>query len=601
MISGPKLVLQNLLFNQEYTARVLPFLQEDYFETQEEKVLFKNIRTYVEKFQSLPTYETIQITIESDTKVNETVEKNISKLLSDIKVYNEQSLDWLIEYTEKFCQDRALYNAITKSVEIYSGDEKTLDRGIIPDLMKDALSITFQSTLGHDYINDSEHRFDYYHRVEEKVPFDLDYMNKITKGGFSKKTLNVFLAGCVDEDTEINIKTDINQLGFNIKIKDLPFYLENKKDVKINTPDGYQPVLGFVDKGIYQGFSCVSEETGKEVIVNRNHLFETENGWELTKDITDREVKILTENGIFESCKVTKLDTLHRIVDLEVGHPNHRYYANGFSSHNTHAGKSALMCHMAAANIRMGKNALYITLEMAEEEISKRIDANIFDISLNDLMSLSKDIFLNKINIIKGKTKGKLIVKEYPMASAHVGHFRTLLNDLRLKQNFVPDIIYIDYINICQSIRVKPGANANSYTIIKSISEELRALSFEFNVPVVSATQFNRQGADNSDPGMGDVSESFALNFGIDFGAALIASDDLKAQGMICIKQLKNRYNGPEEWSKFFLGFRRDRMKFFDVDGPTNGITHNQQSNNDIQSKFNKPDTSSKSVSGFKF
>lgn len=434
-LMASEVILKNLIKNSEFTARVLPFLKDEYFERREEKILFSQISKHVEKFQSNPTIESLYISLIDEKTINEREAEGVDDIIKTIRDNNEESkMDWLIETTERFCQERALHNAITSSIQIMGGEKKGVTTGAIPDLLKEALAISFDSSLGHDFIADAEKRYEYYHRPEIKIPFDLEFLNKITKGGFTKKTLSVFMAG-------------------------------------------------------------------------------------------------------------------------------------------THVGKSAFMCHQAGFNMKDGKNVLYFTMEMAEEEISKRIDANLLDLTIDDVMVMPKDLYMKKINKLKAKTLGKLIVKEYPMGGANVGHFRMFINELRLKQNFIPDIIYIDYLNICSSLRMAGNKQASSYSLVKSISEEVRGLATETNTAIVSATQTNRSGFDNSDPDMTDISESFALNFGVDFMAAMIATDDLKSRNQILIKQLKNRFSDMNKYPKFLIGFDREKMKYFDVDDPTGGLS----------------------------
>jgi replicative DNA helicase len=337
------------------------------------------------------------------------------------------TMDWLLESTESFCQERAVYNAVMDSISILDGKDKNRTKNSIPEILSEALGVSFDSHIGHDFIDDFADRYDYYHRVEEKLPFDLELMNKITRGGLSRKSLNIILAG-------------------------------------------------------------------------------------------------------------------------------------------TGVGKTLAMCHFAAANLAMGKNVLYITMEMAEEKIAERIDANLLNIASEDLQKLPRDLYENKIARLKAKTTGKLIIKEYPTASAHAGHFRHVLNELNLKRNFVPDIIYIDYLNICCSSRVKAGSNVNSYTYIKSIAEELRGLAVERNLPIVSATQTTRSGYSNSDPGLEDTSESFGLPATADFMIALIRSEDMDDRGQLMVKQLKNRYSDPADLRKFVVGIDRVKMRLFDVE-----------------------------------
>lgn len=437
-LSTPEIILKSLIKNSEYSARVLPFIKADYFERREEKVLFEHIAGHVTMYKALPSIEAIYISLSDDKSLNEKEIQSLDEVIGNIKASDEESgIDWLIDTTEKFCQERAVHNALTTAIQIVEGDKKGQGTGAIIDIMKQAVSVTFDASLGHDFIEDAEKRYEYYHKVENKVPFNLDYLNKTTKGGFSKKTLNLFMAG-------------------------------------------------------------------------------------------------------------------------------------------PHVGKTALMCHQASWNLRDGRNVVYFTMEMAEEEISKRIDANILDLSIDEVLEIPKDVYLSKINRLRTKNLGKLIVKEYPMGSAHAGHFRSFLNELRLKQNFVPDIIYVDYLNICASERMAGNKTVNSYGLMKSISEEIRGLASETNTVIVSATQFNRSGFDNSDPDMGDIAESFAVNFGVDYLAALVVNEDLIARNQVLVKQIKNRFDDKNKIPRFMIGLDRSKMKFFDVDDAVGGLQKEQ-------------------------
>ena len=416
-------ILKNLLQNEEYTRKVLPFLKTDYFTEHSDKTLYEKINNFVTKYNSLPSHEALQIEL-SETKMNEEEFKDSSQLLQDIDSHAEDYTDinWLLDTTEKFCQDKAIYNAVVDSISILDNPKSTADKGAIPDILSDALSVSFDPHVGHDYIDDSDDRYDYYHRVEERIPFDLDYFNRITKGGLPQKTLNICLAG-------------------------------------------------------------------------------------------------------------------------------------------TGVGKSLFMCHVAASCLSENKNVLYITLEMAEEKIAERIDANLLNIAVDDLHSLPKDLYDSKIANLEKTTKGKLIIKEYPTASAGVNHFRALLNELNLKRSFVPDIIFVDYLNICTSSRIKSGANVNSYTLIKSIAEELRSLAVENKIPIVSATQTTRSGYSNTDVGLEDTSESFGLPATADLMFAIISTEQMEEVGQIMVKQLKNRYNDPTINRKFVVGIDRSKMR----------------------------------------
>ena len=430
-------ILKNLIKNEAYTRKVLPFLKEEYFSNTEDRLLYKEVAGFVLKYNTQPTFDALYIEVDNIRGTTDDTVKNIKETLKELDADTiSTNADWLLESTEKFCQEKAIYNAITHSLEIMNGKGK-LDKGAIPSLLSDALSISFDPNVGHDYLEQFEDRYEYYHRVQEKLSFDLEYFNKITKNGVPRKTLNVVMAG--------------------------------------------------------------------------------------------------------------------------VG-----------------VGKSLFLCHLASSYLNQGKNVLYITLELAEEEVSKRIDANLMNITFDDLMILPKDIYKSKIDKLKAKTTGKLIVKEYPTSSASATHFRSLLNELNLKKNFVPDAIMIDYLNICSSSRIKPGV-ANSYTYIKAIAEELRGLAVEFNVPVWSATQLTRSGYGSSDPDMTDTSESFGLPATADLFFALVTNEQLEQLKQVQVKQLKNRYNDPSMNKKFIIGIDKSKMKLYDVEASAQNIVDSGQ------------------------
>ena len=422
-------ILKNLVYNEDYARKILPFLKTEYFTDTTDKNLFEEINDHMDQFKHLPTYESLVINFTESRKLTEEQVQNAVQLIREIHADKDEptDTDWLIKQTEKFCQDKAIYNAIMKSVKLLDDKNNKEDKGVIPKLLSDALGVSFDRSVGHDYIDDSDNRFEFYHRHETKIPFDLDLFNKITKGGLPKKTLNIALAG-------------------------------------------------------------------------------------------------------------------------------------------TGVGKSLFMCHVAGSCLSQGMNVLYITLEMAEERIAERIDANLLNIDIADLNAISKQDYDRKFSALKVNTQGKLIIKEYPTASASALHFRALLNDLQLKKSFQPDIIFIDYLNICASARIKPGANVNSYSYIKAIAEELRGLAVEFDVPIVSATQTTRSGFTSSDPGLEDTSESFGLPATADFMFALISTEELQQLNQILIKQLKNRYNDPSYFKRFVVGIDRAKMKLYDVE-----------------------------------
>ena len=423
------LILKNLIHNDEYARKVLPFLNKDYFEEHTDKLLYEHVDTFITKYNNLPTKEALVIELENSS-LNDTEFDNVTELLTHVDGQNtdeKPDIQWLLETTERFCQDKAIYNAVVKSIKILDEPDKTNDdKGVIPELLTDALSVSFDPHIGHDYFLDSDDRYLFYHRVEKKIPFDLEFFNKITQGGLSTKTLNVALAG-------------------------------------------------------------------------------------------------------------------------------------------TGVGKSLFMCHQASSCLSQGHDVLYITLEMSEERIAERIDANLLNIGLNDLVSLPKTMYEKKIDELKKTIKGRLIIKEYPTAAAGSNHFRTLLNELNLKRNFTPDIIFIDYLNICSSSRIRTGQYVNSYSYIKAIAEELRGLAVEYDVPIMSATQTNRQGFQNTDVGLEDTSESFGLPATADFMFAIISNENLDEAGQILIKQLKNRYSDLTTNKKFLVGIDRAKMKLIDL------------------------------------
>jgi len=418
-------ILEGLINSDDYVRTAKPYLKDEYFKEHSEKIIFEVINNYIDKYNKCPNVESIKVDLDNRTDLNEDQHSTISKYVQGM-VPGNTDIEWLVDETEKFCQHQAIYNAIMESIQILDGKTKT-QKGDIPTLLTDALSVTFDPHIGHDFIGDADERFEFYHRKEHKLPFNLDWFNKITKGGLSKKTLNICLAG-------------------------------------------------------------------------------------------------------------------------------------------TGVGKSLFMCHCAAANMLDGKNVLYITMEMAEEKIAERIDANLMGVTMDELSVLPKEAYDKKLNRIKDKTTGKIIIKEYPTAGAGSNHFRHLLNELKMKRNIVPDIIYIDYLNICMSSRIKYGASVNSYTYVKAIAEELRGLAVEFNVPVVSATQTTRSGFSSSDIGLEDTSESFGLPATADFMFAIIATEELDQLGQFQVKQLKNRYSDPGLYRRFILGVDKAKMLLYDVE-----------------------------------
>ena len=429
-------ILNNLFYEEDYTRKVIPFLKEEYFPLRTEKILFSEINKFVQKYNNLPTKEAIIIELSQRKDVNEDEHNTLKEIINSISKLNSDP-QWLLDTTEKFCKDRAVHNAILSGIKILDKKDSKRTPESIPGILADALAVSFDQHIGHDYIGDHEERFKWYHTKETKYQFDLDYMNRITKGGVPSKTLNIALAG-------------------------------------------------------------------------------------------------------------------------------------------TGVGKSLFMCHCASAYLVQGLNVLYITLEMAEERIAERIDANLLDVTIDDLHTMPKDLYENKMEKLRKKTGGTLIIKEYPTASAHSGHFRALFNELALKKSFKADVVFIDYLNICASSRFK-GGNIGSYFYIKAIAEELRGLAVEFNVPLFSATQTTRTGFVSTDIGLEDTAESFGLPATADFMFAIISNDDLEALGQMKIKQLKNRYNDLAVNRSFIIGVDRSKMRLYDVGQQAQNIVDSNQ------------------------
>ena len=451
-------ILSNLVTNEEYVRKVIPFLKSDYFTESDDRIVFEKISDYVGKYNNPPTKSALLIALQDDRKISEDLYVQCETLINGLNAV-EADGQWLLDETEKFCKDKAVYNAIMDSIQIIDGSDKERSKDALPSLLSDALAVGFDNNVGHDYIENSLDRYEFYNRVEEKIAFDLEFFNKITEGGLPNKTLNIALAG-------------------------------------------------------------------------------------------------------------------------------------------TGVGKSLFMCHMAAACISQGKNVLYITLEMAEERIAERVDANLMNVPIQDLKDLPKKMFEDRVEKIKNKIDGKLIIKEYPTASAHAGHFKALLQELKLKRSFSPDIIFIDYLNICTSSRFKAGSSANSYTIIKSIAEELRGLAVENDLPIVSATQTTRSGYANSDVDLTDTSESFGLPATADLMFALISTEELEAQQQIMVKQLKNRYSDPTSNKRFMVGVDRSKMRLFDL-APEVQQTITDSGQNDSQAIFDGGSFSTKMTGNY--
>lgn len=499
-----------------------------------------------------------------------TYEETSEFLKKEIDTVEALDQKWLIDTTEKFCKDRALFLALERSVILAEDKKSKQEPAAIIDILTKAIGVSFDSKVGHDHFDDAGERYDLYTQKVNKVPFDLDILNTITDGGAEEKTLNLVLGGCVHPDTYIerarawsyNFDPE-DGISFDTTVGWIVKNFRSFERIEVQSPDGWVPVSDVVAKGDFKEYVLTTVEN-HEVRSNADHRYETQFGWMHAKDMVGRDdLTVLTDSGDFVPCQVKTTGNIIPIVDLVIGHKNHRYYTNGVSSHNTNTGKTAVLCHLAAGYLKAGRDVLYITCEMADKKISQRIDANLFDLPLKQMKNLSKEDYLKRLDIIKKKGAGRLQVKEYPTATANANHFRTLLNELKTKKSFVPKVIIVDYLGICTSSRIKEG---NSYTIFKSVAEELRGLFVEHEVVGWSAAQTNRNGVKNNDPDLGEVSESYGLSSTADFMLVLITDEELEANGQIIGKQLKNRYNDKASNRRFLLGFDRQRMKLYDVE-----------------------------------
>ena len=594
-----KTILSNLIHNESYARQVLPFVEDLYFEDFTQKSVFQEIKKFFLKYNSSPSRKILSVEIGNEQKYKSALE-DISDLLSELD-YTTENDEWLVEETEKFCKKMALFNAILESVNIIDGKSVTHTPDSIPNLLTDALGVCFDNRVGLNYIDDVEFRFNEYTKIEKKLPFDLDSLNKITDNGMGEGTLNLVVAGCVHPDTKVKVRFRKSEwTEKEIKISKIDELLKGGNEVEVFSSDGWVGVNYFVDKGLWDEYVLITEKN-KIIRCNENHLFETTNGWVFAKDLVNEKNSVfLTEDG-FETGVVYKTGEKIPIVDINVNHENHRYYTNGVSSHNTGVGKSLMMCHIASRALLMNKNVLYISLEMSEIEIAKRIDGNILNVDSRNLKNMDKDVFINKVDRINSKIKGKLIIKQYPTKSAHCGHFNNLLRELRTKQNFIPDLVVIDYLGICASANIKNNGNVNSYSYIKEVAEEMRGFAIQNKVPVFSGAQVTRNANTDSDFDISAIAESFGIMHTADICFALIETPELKELGQIMIKQLKNRYAPKDDMEKFLLGLDKSKSKFYELEGnPTNGLAQ-KPTQVSSGSSFATSQPTAKKFSGFKF
>lgn len=583
-------ILANLMHNESYIRKVMPFLDARYFDDDGQKVCLEKIREFFLKYNERPTTQALMIEV-SNTVSSQSIRQSVQDTLNELQFVNENE-QWLMDETEKFCKQKSAYCGVLDAFDIIDGRDSTQSLDAIPSILTKALNVCFDTNIGHDYIQDAEARFDYYNLSETKVPFDLDILNKITCGGISLKTLNLIAAGCVHPSTKVKVRLRIchDWVEKVIEISEIEHLLNGGYEIEIDSPDGWVGVNMFVDKGEWDEY-ILETDNGYSVRVNENHLFETTDGWKYAKNLVGMCDTFLTDVGLYDGV-VRKTGLKIPIVDIQVEHENHRYYANGVSSHNTGVGKSLMMCHIAARAIRDGKNVLYITLELSEEKIAQRIDANLMNVSVNDIPNLDKDVYMSKIDKISSKTDGVLKIKEYPTSGAHCGHFKSLLEEYKSKQKFVPDLIIVDYLAICASSRLKNTGNVNSYTYVKAIAEELRGLAVEYNVPVLSAIQTTRSANVSTEIDIADVAESFGISHTADLIIAMIRTEELDKLNQVMIQQLKNRYNDTGYYNKFVLGLDRGKMKFYNVE---------ESAQTDVTNHKTTQAPSSNDFGGFKF
>lgn len=560
-------ILKNLVKNTEYAGKVLPFLKPEYFETQPEQRLFKVIKAYIDKYDVTPKINSIMIELEGDRSIPVGVYDKIIEIVSFIEEDEErEDLPWLMDMTEGFCKDRALYMALNKAIEISdksSQGSKDISLGEIPELLTEALSVSFDTNIGHDYIGSTLERFSVYKKGLNKIPFDITLMNELTAGGVTRKTFNMITAGCVHPDTLVRIRVKSREMI--VKISEIKHLLD-EYDVFIDSPDGFVPVVEFVDKGEWDEY-ILTDSDGNEVRVNQDHLFETPNGWLAAKNMTDDSHTVLKPDGEFHTTTVQKTGNRIPIVDLVINHPNHRYFANGFSSHNTNVGKSLILCHLATHYLQLGLNVVYFTGEMSEEKIAERVDANLLNVPINALSDMGESEYLQKTRKRFEPFTGRLIIKEYPTSTASARHIEHFLKELRLKKKFTPDVIIVDYLNIFVSSRVSlGGTKGGSYEYMKLISEELRALAVKYNSVLWTATQLNREGYRSNDPGIDDTGESFGINFTADVVILAFVDALLLAEGKMMLKLDKTRNSKKTGIRlKGVVGVDYDFMRLFDL------------------------------------
>lgn len=568
-------IINQLIHNEEYAQTVFPYLSHSHFADAGAKTLFAHIATFVASYNAFPSATALELSLDG-AKLDDSVHKSAQLVLAEAKDNKPVDLRWMIDTTETYVKDRAMNNALRASIAILDDEKK--NNGEIQQLMTDALAISFDNTIGHDYIEDAEKRYDIKHTKNYKVPFSVDKLNQATKGGIERKTINVIMAGCVHPHTKVDVKYEhdgvsrVRTVGISVVKQLLEFYPE----VYIAAPTleskmfdtTFERISEYVEKGIFEEY-MISTDDAVFLRCNEDHLIYTFTGWMTAKELAGltsarfQQLHILTDKGWTKaSCKPTGF--MIPIVDIVVDSEQHAYFAEGIVSHNTNVGKSLILCNEAAFQITQGNNVLYITMEMSEEKVGDRVDANLINVSLDDFESMPKEWFMKALEKVKKKITGKLIIKEYPSNSAHVGHFRHLLQELRVKKGFIPDLIIVDYLNICSS-SIKSGSERRDL-YVKSIAEELRALSQEYGPPILTATQTNREGFDAAEASLSHTSEAWGVPLTADWFLIVTQPEELVQLGQFACKQEKSRYADKNKMRKFIIGVDMTKQRIYDVD-----------------------------------
>lgn len=558
-------ILSRLIYDETYSRAILPFLEREYFSSRATQDVFDLIKAFETKYDRMPT--TSALIVDADSKgYDEDTHTDVVDTINNLEKDLVTDRQWLIDKTEEYCKERALQNAIEKSILLLNDEKQS--RGKIQELVENALQVDFTTKLGHEYFDNAEERYDVLHDKTPRIPFDLETFNRATKGGLKPKTLNLILAGCINPKTIVRVKYSYGGVP-RVKEMQAKRAMELQKegiDIFVDSPDGYVRVAEWVEKGTFEEY-LIGCESGLVLSCNKDHLVMTPSGWErveILEKLNAQGQYVKTRHG-FERANIIRTGLMIPIIDPVIEHESHAYYADGIVSHNTNVGKTLIMCHMAAASVLAGKKVLYVTLEISEEEIGARIDANLLDINLEQQEAMPKDWFLKRVKQIKEKCGGSIYVKEYPSGSAHVGHIRHLLKELRLKNGFKPDIIFVDYLTIMASQRYKVGSIAK-HGYIQAIAQELRALGQTEGVPVVSAGQLNREGFGDSDADMTQVAGSWDLTGDCDWLIVVSQPEDMIELGQYLVKQDKSRYADKNKMRKFCIGVDMSKQKLFDLD-----------------------------------